>query len=122
MESPERLKETVEQFVSAFEARDLEKCLAFFSPDACVHFLGDDYVGTEALRSWIQERFDVNLRIVKLRGIDIQEGKAILRGELDSDRIRAWPASGISGIMTIEFDEEGRFKDMKFGMGVLKRG
>ncbi len=121
MTSPEQRKKTVEAFVAAFEARDLDKTLGFFAEDACVHFLGDDYVGQDALRTWIQDRFDANLRIVKLRGIDIQDEKAILKGEIDSDRIRAWPASGISGIMTIEFEGD-LFKEFSFGMGVLKRG
>jgi ketosteroid isomerase-like protein len=121
MPSPEELKQRVEAFVAAFEARDLEKTLSFFSEDACVHFIGDDYVGTDALRTWIQDRFDANLRIVKLRGIDMEGEKAILRGEIDSDRIRAWPASGISGIMTIAFEGD-LFKEFSFGMGVLKRG
>jgi hypothetical protein len=121
MDSPEHLKQRVEEFIAAFEARDLEKCIGFFTEDGCVHFLGDDISGRDALRSWLQERFDVNLTIVKLRGIDVQENKAILKGELDSDRIRAWPASGVSGIMTIEFEGD-LFKDFSFGLGAIKRG
>ena len=121
MEASEQRRKRVEEFVDAFEARDLDRCLCFFTDDACVHFLGDDHAGKEALRSWLQERFDANLRIVKLRGIDVDGNRAILRGELDSDRIRAWPASSISGIMTIEFEGD-LFKDIEFGLGVIKRG
>ena len=44
------LKQKVMDFLAAFDSRDIEACMRFFSEDACLRFGVIDYQGLDAIR------------------------------------------------------------------------
>jgi len=120
MPEAEQRKERVMEFLSAFERKDVEACLQFLAKDAMVKFGAAKYKGEGEIRGWLQERFDVNLHIVKLRSVVVKGDRVKVKARVSSDRIRDWPARGISGMVIIDF-EDGAFKKVKFGLLCVHR-
>ncbi len=64
------LEQTVRSYLEAFQAQDVERCLGFFADEATVKFLQRTYQGAENLEAWHRERFDANLRVLKIEGVN----------------------------------------------------
>jgi len=47
------LKQKVMDFLAAFDSRDIEACMRFFSEDACLRFGVIDYQGLDAIRIYL---------------------------------------------------------------------
>lgn len=120
MPEGDQRKERVMEFLSAFEAKNMDACLAFLAKDALVKFGAAKYKGEDAIRGWLQERFDVNLHIVKLRSVEVKGEQVRVKAKVSSNRIRGWPARGISGMMMIDFEADA-FKKVKFGLSCIHR-
>ena len=102
----------VREYMAAFEARDVAKCLGFFADDATVDFQGTSYEGLQAIETWHKDRFEANLKVVRLESITVNGDNVVVDIVVSSDRLRAWNVKTLKGRITIRL-EGGKFKEGK---------
>ena|SRR5579875_1300420 len=93
-------------YLAAFDERDVEKCLSFFSEDAVVDFQNVEYQGPEALREWHKERFAANLRMKKIDNIKVKGTTVIVDVVVSSDRLAAWKIHALKSKIEAKFEDE----------------
>jgi ketosteroid isomerase-like protein len=107
------LKALAQAYLDAFHARDLERCLEFFSDDASIDFNKTMYNGRQAITDWHKDRFAADLKLVKLNSITADGDTVIVDGAIASKRLAAWRVNAVSGRVTM------RFADGKIQSGKL---
>ena len=110
-----QLEDIVREYLQAFEARDLQKCLSFYTDDATVRFQNSVYNGSDGIRDWHNERFDADLRMVRVDNISTSGDVVVIDGVATSKRLRAWKISSISGTMTAHFTS-CKIRELEFGV------
>jgi hypothetical protein len=94
---------TIRAYLEAFEARDLARCLEFYNDDAAVHFQFSPYEGIQAIEAWHRERFEADLRILRIEEI-VTEGDGLqVNALVASKRLRAWRFENLSVTIDVEF-------------------
>jgi hypothetical protein len=111
------IRATIQSYRQALEARDLARCVAFYTEDATIHFGMGLYQGKEAIEEWHRERFAANLQLVRLREIQIEQDKAILDVLVSSDRLKLWRINTLHAMATILFKGR-RIKEVRFAARV----
>jgi ketosteroid isomerase-like protein len=106
------LKALTQAYLDAFHARDLERCLDFFGPDATIDFNKTAYNGTQAITEWHKDRFAADLKMIKLNSITADGDTVVVEGAIASKRLAAWRVKAVSGRVTMRF-EEGKIKSGK---------
>jgi hypothetical protein len=114
MESVE-LESRLKEYLAAFEARDLEKCMTFYTKNATVKFQNSTYSGPEGIRDWHRERFDADLRLLRVDDVAIGKDTITLEGVATSKRLRAWKLESVNGAMTVRFNGD-KFEELSFGV------
>jgi hypothetical protein len=97
------LRQAADSYLAAFEARDLEGCLAFFDDAAKLDFQMAMFEGKEAIEAWHRDRFAANLRLVKLERITIRRETVTIDAVAASDRLAAWNVQALPGRVTLQF-------------------
>jgi len=106
------LKAVTQAYLEAFDARDLERCLGFFSDDATIDFNKTVYNGLEAVTDWHKDRFAADLRLVRLNNISVNGDTVVVDAVAASKRLAAWKVKSISGRITMRF-VDGKIKSGK---------
>ncbi len=93
-------------YMEAFDQRDVEKCLSFFSEDAIVNFQDVEYQGRDALRDWHNERFAANLRLSKIENVRVKGETVTVDAIASSDRLAAWKIKSLKSRIEAKFSGE----------------
>lgn len=102
----------IKGYIEAFEARDLDRCMSYFSDDAAIDFQDTIYSGRQNIESWHNERFEANLRIRKLESVRVDGDTAVVDVVISSDRLSAWNVKSLNGRITVRFEGE-KFREGK---------
>jgi hypothetical protein len=97
------LEAITRDYLAAFEARDLEKCLAFFADDATIDFQNVEYEGRDSIKEWHEERFSANLRLTKIDNVRLKGNTVIVDAVASSDRLAAWKINALKSKIEAKF-------------------
>jgi ketosteroid isomerase-like protein len=106
------LKALAEAYLDAFHKRDLERCVDFFSDDATIDFNMTAYNGRQAIVDWHKDRFEADLKMLRLNNITVKGDTVVVDGVATSKRLIAWKAKSIAGRVTMRF-ADGKIKSGK---------
>jgi ketosteroid isomerase-like protein len=106
------LKALAEAYLDAFHKRDLERCVDFFSDDAAIDFNMTAYKGRQAIVDWHKDRFEADLKMLRLNSITVKGDTVTVDGVATSKRLVAWKAKSIAGRVTMRF-VDGKIKSGK---------
>ena len=106
------LKALAEAYLDAFHKRDLERCVDFFSDDATIDFNMTAYNGRQAIVDWHKDRFEADLKMLRLNNITVKGDTVVVDGVATSKRLVAWKAKSIAGRVTMRF-ADGKIKSGK---------
>lgn len=98
------LEAITRQYLEAFEARDLDRCVSFFAEDGVIDFQDVEYEGPQALREWHQERFAANLRLNKIENIRVKGTTVTVDCVASSDRLAAWKINSLKSRIEAKFE------------------
>jgi ketosteroid isomerase-like protein len=110
--SPTDLKALAESYLEAFHARDLDRCMEFFTDDSNVDFNMTMYTGRQAITDWHKDRFAADLKMVKKNSVSVDGDTVTIDGAITSKRLSAWRVKALSGRVTILF-ANGKIKNGK---------
>lgn len=111
------LQSRVREYLEAFHARDLDRCMSAFAGDAVIHFHTSTFSGRDALVEWHKERFVADLRMEKLEAISTRGDTVTVEASATSKRLRAWKLNSVSGSMAVRF-ADGRIQELRFGVNL----
>jgi ketosteroid isomerase-like protein len=106
------LKALAEAYLDAFHKRDLDRCVDFFSDDAAIDFNMTAYKGRQAIVDWHKDRFEADLKMLRLNNITVKGDTVTVDGVATSKRLVAWKAKSIAGRVTMRF-VDGKIKSGK---------
>jgi ketosteroid isomerase-like protein len=110
--APADLKALAEAYLDAFHKRDLDRCVEFFSDDAAIDFNMTAYKGRQAIIDWHKDRFEADLKMLRLNNISVKGDTVTVDGVATSKRLVAWKAKSIAGRVTMHF-VDGKIKNGK---------
>jgi ketosteroid isomerase-like protein len=110
--APADLKALAEAYLDAFHKRDLDRCVDFFSDDAAIDFNMTAYKGRQAIIDWHKDRFEADLKMLRLNNISVKGDTVTVDGVATSKRLVAWKAKSIAGRVTMHF-VDGKIKSGK---------
>jgi hypothetical protein len=103
----------IQDYLEAFRAREPERCTAFYADDAVIQFQFSRYGGHAAITSWHRERFEANLRVIRIDEVAVEDdGTVTVDAEVASDRLARWSFDSLSVRLTFEF-EGGLIRGLK---------
>lgn len=111
------LEARVKEYLEAFHARDLDRCMASFAGDAIIHFHTSTFSGRDELAGWHQERFEADLRMERMEAMSTEGDTVTIEASATSKRLRAWKLNTVSGIMTVRFAQD-RIQELRFGVSL----
>lgn len=121
MDTPETatdLETQARAYLKAFEARDVDQCMAFYLDDASLSFVQSDYKGKEQIEEWHKARFAADLRILRLEKLTVKGNTVVVAAVATSKRLKAWKLNTIRGTVTTVF-EGSKIRDVKFGVRLI---
>ena len=104
------LKALAEAYLDAFHKRDLDRCVDFFSDDATIDFNMTAYKGRQAIIDWHKDRFEADLKMLRLNNVAVKGDTVTMDGVATSKRLVAWKAKSIAGRVTMRFGADGKIK------------
>ncbi len=107
------LKAKAEAYLDAFHKRELDRCVDFFSDDATIDFNMTAYKGRQAIIDWHKDRFEADLKMLRLNNIAVKNDTVTIDGVATSKRLVAWKAKSIAGRVTMRFGADGKIKTGK---------
>lgn len=107
------LQQRVEAYFEAFEAKDVDRCVEFYAPDAVVDFAFTTHSGHEAIRTWHQERFDAGLEIIELENVTVTGSEVLLHIVATSRVLKNFKINSLKGSATFQFEDD-QIKSAKF--------
>ncbi|HEY63323.1 MAG TPA: nuclear transport factor 2 family protein [Caldilineae bacterium] len=109
------LASLLQEYLAAVEARDLDRCLDFYTDDAIIHFAMGVYKGRQAITDWHRERFNADLRVLQLDRVSSQGDELTCELVITSKRLKAWRINTLRGKGTFRF-ENGKIKEARFSL------
>ena len=103
------LKTLAQSYLDAFHAQDMDRCLEYFADDATVDFNKTIYSGKQGITDWHKDRFEADLKMVKMNSITVKDDTVTVDGAVTSKRLAAWRLKSLSGRVTMKF-ENGKIK------------
>jgi ketosteroid isomerase-like protein len=103
------LKTLAQAYLDAFHARDMERCLDFFTGDATVDFNKTLYTGKQGITDWHKDRFEADLKLIKTNSMTADGDTVTIDGAVSSKRLAAWRLKALSGRVVLRF-ENGKIK------------
>jgi hypothetical protein len=97
------LETITREYLAAFEARNLEQCMGYYTDDSTLEFV-TLFQGLAQIEGWHKARFAAGLRVVRLDRISVDGNKVSLDAVATSKRLRAWRVNSISGTITAVFE------------------
>ena len=107
--APADLKALAEAYLDAFHKRDLDLCVDFFTEDATIDFNMTAYKGRQAIIDWHKDRFEADLKMLRLNNVTVKDDTVVVDGVATSKRLVAWKAKSIAGRVTMRF-VDGKIK------------
>ena len=114
MEEP-NVKTLIEDYLKAFEARDLPQCMEYFHSDATLSWQVATFQGKSSIEEWHRDRFDADLKILEIEGITVEGGTATVDLVVTSKRLKAWRFGSLRGRVT-SLVQDGKIKETRFEM------
>ena len=111
------LETMAHDYLDAFQARDMARCLAFYAEDATIHFMSGVYKGHDSIQEWHQDRFAANLRVLNIARMQVSGNALVVEAVITSDRFKAWKVNSITGRITCQVTA-GKIKEVKFGLAM----
>ncbi len=105
-------------YLAAFDERDLTRCLEYFADDAEINFHMSVYRGKQQIEQWHKDRFEADLRLLKLEDIVVKGDSVVVEALVTSKKIRAWKIPSLSGEVSVRMDG-GRFRSAVFKLRAL---
>jgi ketosteroid isomerase-like protein len=118
MQATADLKPLVLDYLKAFDARDLERCLSFCNEDATFHFLWRSFRGRKGIEKWHRERFAADLRVTRVDAISVEGNTVTVDVIVASNKLKARKVNQMGGRITLRL-ERGALKDVKFALRKL---
>ena len=116
-------KAVVEDYLQALEARDLSRCLAFYTEDGLLVFgpsgLGlGRFRGKEAIEQWHKDRFSGGMRITAIEEMEADGDTVTVYAVASSPTLKAVRIDELRGVGTFAV-QDGKIKEVRLG---LRRG
>lgn len=118
MQAENSLQEVVNNYLEAFEARDLTRCLAFFNDDAVLYFTTGRFPGKKAIEQWHQDRFKGGMRIKEIEEVEIQDNTVVVHAVATSPKLKLVRIDDLRGTASFVINQ-GKFSEVRMG---LRRG
>ncbi len=109
------MKEMVQDYLDAFHARDLPRCLAFYDEHSRIDFVSGVYENKPAIEAWHKDRFEVNFRVVRVERIAVQGDKVIVDAAVTSNRLQKCRINSLSGKATLSL-RDGKIQEIEFAL------
>lgn len=113
MQATVDVKPLVLDYLKAFDARDLPRCLSFCNEDATFHFLWRTFRGMKGMEKWHRDRFDADLRVTRVDDITIAGNTVHVDVIVTSNRLKARKLNQLGARITLKL-ERGALADVKF--------
>lgn len=107
------VRDVVRDYLDAFGARDLDRCVSLFGENGVLHFPPTTYQGKKALEDWHRARFDANLQIVRVDEVCADGATVTVDGVITSKRLKTWRIGNLSGRATFQI-QDGKIVDARF--------
>jgi len=102
-------------YLKAFDARDLDRCLSFCNEDATFHFLWRSFRGRKGIDKWHRERFAADLRVIRVDRISREGNTVTVDVIVTSNKLKARKVHQVGGRITLRL-EGSALKDVKFSL------
>ncbi|GAB4558283.1 MAG: hypothetical protein Kow0047_03260 [Anaerolineae bacterium] len=102
-------------YLEAIEARDLDRCMSFYTDDAVVHFGMGVYRGAKSITDWHRERFDADLHVLEMDRVEAGQDQVTCELVVTSRRLKAWRINTLRGKGTFTF-RDGKIAEARFGL------
>ena len=109
----------IADFVEAFNAGDLARCVEFYADDASLQFMAKTYRGKPAIEQWLQQRFAAGAQILEIRETILDGESLRLEAIVTSRKLQAWRLPRMKGRAQVKLDAAGRIVECKLGAGVF---
>lgn len=111
-QSLDNLEGLTQQYLAAFEGRDMEKCMSFFDESSVIDFHMGVYKGLKSIQSWHQDRFAANLRLMQIESMQVNDATVTVDATASSNRLLAWKIKSVAGRLVIQYCE-GKIRHAK---------
>lgn len=109
-------RDIVTQYIDAFNAQDLQRCVDLYDEQASLEFGPATYQGRKNLESWHRTRFGANLRLVRVDDISDDGDTIVIDAVITSSRLKALRIGTLAGRATFQV-RDGKIVDARFGLG-----
>jgi SnoaL-like protein len=116
-ELPVAVPRAIKDYLRAFVARDLAGCTSCYGDDAVIQFQFSRYRGRDSIGAWHRERFDANLRLLRLEDVVAEQDEVTVDAVVASDRLAQWRFDAMSVRLVFHLDA-GRIHELKCEMRV----
>ncbi len=110
-----QLSRMVQDYLKAFDQRDLDRCLDFFDENGTVNFAASVFQGREAIKEWHEARFEADMRIARVDTISVEGDKVVVEGVITSNKLKAWQLDSLDGKVTI-LHRDGKAVEASFDL------
>jgi SAM-dependent methyltransferase len=111
-------KSRVLDYLKAFDARDIERCLSFCNEDTTFHFMWRRFRGRKGIEKWHRDRFEANLRVIRIDTISEDGNTVTVDVVITSDKLKPHKVNAMGGRITVRLERSG-LKDVKFALRKL---
>ena len=110
------LRDTVTDYLQAFDQRDLGACLDFFAEECKINFAHGLYQGKTAVENWHNDRFKADMRVLEVEEIKVNGEEVVLDVVASSQVARRWRIPSLAGRVTILFGPGDLIREASFGL------
>jgi len=115
MKDENELKQLVNDYFKAFEAKDLSRCLEFFVDEAVLHFATGRFPKKKGIEQWHKDRFKGGMRIVEIESVDVENDTVTVQAVVTSPKLKLVRVADLRGTATFVFEQD-KIKVLKMGL------
>lgn len=108
-------RDVVQEYLDAFSARDLSRCVEMYCEDASLFFPPATYEGKEAVKDWHEARFLADARLVRLDNITVSGDTITVQGSITSKKLKVWRITSITGRAIFQV-RDGKIANLRFDL------
>jgi len=109
------LPPAIQDYLRAFEARDVDRCASCYADDAVVQFQFSRYRGRDSIDAWHRERFAANLRVLRVEDVVADAEEVTVDAVVASDRLAQWHFDSLSVRLVFQL-QGGHIRELKCEM------
>jgi ketosteroid isomerase-like protein len=114
-QQPVNLEAIITAYLEAVDQRDLARCVAFYAADATISFMSNTFEGQAAIESWHVDRFNADMRLVRIHKIRAKGDSVTVEGSVASKPIKVWKLDSLRGKVTFKLRDD-KIVESKFGL------